>query len=383
MMHIDINNIINFFSTYSTEFLFLLSFLLGVLFSYVIFVGKKTKDVSDKKKLESYVKGINYIIEDETDKAIEELTDTAKLDPDLIDIYISIGNLFRKKGEINRALIIHKSLLVRPHLSKEKKLELYINMGIDYRKAGLYDRAKEYFKNALSMNPKNSTARQLLYEVYEDSHDWEDALSWHKRFGKNSDNILAHIYAEIGKERLKENKTDEAKKYFEKSLKVDKKCIDSYLYLGDVYIQHGNIEKAYEYWEKSCKIEPKFANLALNRIEDIEKLKSLSRELLIQFPNDKYILYFCANQMFKIGERQKAISLYGKLIKMGIKPYSVLQKFTDVNKENLPKFIRTFAKDRSKNELKYICTNCGYSSNSIFFRCQKCRSWDKVKVEIV
>jgi lipopolysaccharide biosynthesis regulator YciM len=368
---------------YKYIFIVILAFLLGALFSYILFLSKRKKDSFDKKKIESYVKGINYIIEDETDKAIEEFTETAKIDPDLIDIYISIGNLFRKKGEINRALIIHKSLLVRPNLTKKKKLDIYINVGVDYRKAGLYDRAKEYFKNALSIDPKNMLAKRLLYEVYEDSRDWENALIWHKRFGKANENILAHIYTELGKEKLRENSVDIAKKNFEKALKIDKTCVDAMIHLGDVYFYYGDLEKAYKNWEEACKIKPEMANIALKRINDTDKLTSTIVRLLNLMPENIYILYFCANELFEIGEKDKAISLYNKLMKMNIKTYSMLRKFVEAKREVLPKFITTFTDDESKYDVRYTCTNCGYNAHKLFFRCPKCRQWDSVKVEII
>ena len=382
-MHLNFNFISSITNQYSTVFAILFSFLLGALFSYIWFLGKNKKDMLDKKKLESYVKGINYIIEDDTDKAIEEFTETAKLDPDLIDIYISIGNLFRKKGEINRALIIHKSLLVRPHLNKQKKIEIYINIGVDYRKAGLYDRSKEYFKNALTIDPKNTLAKKLLYEVYEDSKDWDNALVWHKRFAKGDEHRLAHIYTEIGKEKIKENNPDQAKKNFEKALKVYPSCVDAYVHLGDIYMNYGDMKNAYKQWEKACKIKPEFADTALNKINDISALKSVIKNLLVEFPDNIYILYFCANQLFNIEEKKKALSLYKKLSKMNVKSYSVFYKLIEIQKNSLPDFVLSFAQNNTGKSVQYTCTNCGYSTRTQFFICPKCRQWDMIRVDIL
>ncbi len=382
-MHLNIDFINTFLGYHYTFFVVLFAFLLGILFSYVWFLGKNKKDNFDKKKLESYVKGINYIIEDDTDKAIEEFTETAKLDPDLIDIYVSIGNLFRKKGEINRALIIHKSLMVRPHLNKQTKLKLYINIGVDYRKAGLYDRAKEYFKNALSIDPKNQQAKKLLYEVYEDSKDWENALVWYKRFSKGDEHRLAHILTEIGKEKLKENDLSQAKKSFEKALKIYDDCIDARLKLGDVFMGMGDIDKAYKQWEQVCKINPGLTDVALSKINDIEALKKVIKNLLVLFPDNRYILFFCANHLFNINEKKKSLSLYKKLIKIGVKPESVFKKFIQIERDRMPDFILEFIDEEQDRYTRYTCTNCGYSTHNHFFLCPKCRQWDKVKVEIL
>ncbi len=377
-MSVNFTQIVNYITS-NPIISIILSFLLGALFSYLIIIGRRKKENIDKKKLESYVKGINYIIEDETDKAIKELTETAKIDPDMIDIYVSIGNLFRKKGEINRALIIHKSLLARPNLDKDKKLDIYLNVGIDYRKAGLYDRAKKYFKDALSIAPKNQLAKKLLYEVYEDSKDWENALVWHKRFDGTDKHILAHLYTELGKDKLKEGKTEDAKKNFERAIKEYKECFDALVNLGDIYFHYGKLEKAYELWEKACKIRPELCDVALNRIKDEAVLKEKVKKLLFEMPDNNFIKFFAAESYMKLGEKKKAESLYKNLLKKGITSFSILKRLVEINGET-PNYVKLFVNYTPSTPLKYTCTNCGYSSGKLFFRCPKCKSWDKLKV---
>ncbi len=377
-MSVNFTQIVNYITS-NPIISIILSFLLGALFSYLIIIGRRKKENIDKKKLESYVKGINYIIEDETDKAIKELTETAKIDPDMIDIYVSIGNLFRKKGEINRALIIHKSLLARPNLDKDKKLDIYLNVGIDYRKAGLYDRAKKYFKDALSIAPKNQLAKKLLYEVYEDSKDWENALVWHKRFDGTDKHILAHLYTELGKDKLKEGKTEDAKKNFERAIKEYKECFDALVNLGDIYFHYGKLEKAYELWEKACKIRPELCDVALNRIKDEAILKDKVKKLLFEMPDNNFIKFFAAESYMKLGEKKKAESLYKNLLKKGITSFSILKRLVEINGET-PNYVKLFVNYTPSTPLKYTCTNCGYSSGKLFFRCPKCKSWDKLKV---
>ncbi len=377
-MSVNFTQIVNYI-TANPIISIILSFLLGALLSFLIIMGRRKKENIDKKKLESYVKGINYIIEDETDKAIKELTETAKIDPDMIDIYVSIGNLFRKKGEINRALIIHKSLLARPNLDKDKKLDIYLNVGIDYRKAGLYDRAKKYFKDALSIAPKNQLAKKLLYEVYEDSKDWENALVWHKRFDGTDKHILAHLYTELGKDKLKEGKTEEARKNFERAIKEYKECFDALINLGDIYFHYGKIEKAYELWEKACKIRPELCDVALNRIKDDAILKEKVKKLLFEMPDNDFIKFFAAESYMKLGDKKKAESLYKSLLKKGITSFSILKRLVEINGET-PNYVKLFVNYTPSTPLKYTCTNCGYSSGKLFFRCPKCKSWDKLKV---
>jgi len=226
----------------------LIAFAAGFCAGYGIRLLKKRKERAKEKSIEGYVKGISYIIDDETDKAIEELVKVAQTQSDLIDVYISIGSLFRKRGEINRALIVHKSLLARPHLSNEKKSDIFINLGIDYKKAGFYSRAEEAFKKALELNPRDKQAHRFLEEVYEDNKDWESATRWQKRF-ETKDNIVAHLYTEWGKKLFADGDLDKAQEKFKKAYDSDDECVDSCLWLGKTYKAKGRERKAHEIWK--------------------------------------------------------------------------------------------------------------------------------------
>lgn len=351
-----------------------------ILTMVVYYVIKEQKRKIEKRKIAAYLKGINYAIEDKTDKAIEELTSAIDLEPDLVDVYISIGNLFRKKGEINRALIIHKGLLARK-LDTEKKIEVYINIGIDYKKAGLYDRAKETFKNALSLDPKNQTIKKYLEEVYEDSKDWESALIWQKRFGENK-KITAHIYCELGKKVLKEsNDHKTAFDYFSHALSEDKNCFDAMLNLGILYYNNDNKEKAFQMWFEAVRVKNELFNLVLDKISDSNDLYKFLKQVLIFNPKSHYILLFSAMYLLKLGKDKKALSLLNIILKNNSYPQSaVVLALKCLSKQSNNKKLEMLA-FKLQNNIKYTCKSCGYSTHLFFWKCPKCRTWDSAKVE--
>lgn len=348
---------------------------------YYILKGHKIK--TEKHKITLYLKGINYIIEDKTDKAIEELTNAIELEPDIVDVYISIGNLFRKKGEINRALIIHKGLLARK-LDREKKIEVYVNIGIDYKKAGLYDRAKETFKNALSFDPKNQTIKKHLEEVYEDSKDWESALEWQKRFGENK-KITAHIYCELGKKALKEPSNNSMKKAYElfsQALNEDKNCFDAMLNLGILYYNTLDKKKAFQFWFDAVKVKNEFFNLVLENIKDKNDLYYFIIQALIYHPRSYYILYFSALYLLKLEKHKKSLSVLHIMLKNNYYPQNVITlSIKCLAKQSSDKRFEHLA-SKLQNNVKYTCKSCGYSTHLFFWKCPKCRSWDSTKLEL-
>lgn len=363
------------------------AFVAGFLGGYGMRFLKKRKEKAREKSIEGYVKGISYIIDDETDKAIEELVKVVQDQPDLIDVYLSIGNLFRKRGELNRALIVHKSLLGRSHLSHEKKADIFTSIGVDYKKAGFYSRAEEAFKKALELNPLDKQAHKFLEEVYEDNKDWESLARWQKRFG-SEDNVVAHLYTEWGKKLFADGDLDKAQEKLKKAFDSDEGCVDACLWLGKVYMAKDKQKKAYEIWRKIAIEKPSFAHLVLENIEDKEKLKGVVREMLIKNKTSIYALYFAARSYERIAEPSKALSLYRFLFfKRGFKGVYITRRLLDVlsllGKYNEDmQIMKESLNYVGGREVKYVCTRCGFISSSCFWRCPQCKSWDTVKVEI-
>jgi len=364
-----------------------IAFVAGFLGGYGVRFLKRRKEKAREKSIEGYVRGISYIIDDETDKAIEELVKVATDQPDLIDVYLSIGNLFRKKGEFNRALIVHKSLLGRPHLSCEKKADIFTSIGVDYKKAGLYSRAKEAFKKALELNPLDKQVHKLLEEVYEDSRDWESLARWQRRFGLEG-NVVAHLYTEWGKELFAGGNLDRAQEKLKKAFDSDESCVDACLWLGKVYMAGGKQRKAYEIWKKAVVEKPSFSHLILENIEDKGKLKETIKEMLIKNKTSIYALYFAACSYERIAEPLKALSLYRFLFfKRGFKGINIARRLLNAlsllgKGDGSIQIMRESLDYVSDRGVKYVCTRCGFISSSCFWRCPQCKNWDTVKVEI-
>ena len=134
----------------------LIAFIIGLaLGHYVIHppVSLETQKISESQK-GAYIKGLKYIISNEPDKAIAEFTRAVRINSDTVEIYINLGNLFREKGEIERAIRIHQSILLRPNLKPDIKESALMDLGLDYSAAGFFDRAISTFQQLISLHPK-------------------------------------------------------------------------------------------------------------------------------------------------------------------------------------------------------------------------------------
>src|SRR5919205_4278159 len=132
--------------------------------------------VSESRALpRSYFKGLNFLLNEQPDKAIEAFIEVVKVDPETVELHFALGSLFRRRGEYDRAIRMHQNLLERANLAEDQRVIALAELGQDYLKAGILDRAEEVFKK-LEGSPQARAARVHLLEIYEQEKDWKRAI---------------------------------------------------------------------------------------------------------------------------------------------------------------------------------------------------------------
>src|SRR5438067_9661955 len=130
----------------------------------------------------SYFKGLNFLLNEQPDKAIEAFVEVVKVDPETIELHFALGSLFRRRGEYDRAIRMHQNLLKRAALPDDQKVIALAELGQDYLKAGILDRAEEVFTK-LEKSPQAPAARAHLLEIYEQEKDWARAVALARQIG--------------------------------------------------------------------------------------------------------------------------------------------------------------------------------------------------------
>ena len=220
------------------------------------FFGRRfsPKDIQEAKESKiAFLTGFRYLLSKESDRAIEAFMKAVSLDTETVETYFALASLFRDKGEIERAIGIHQSIITRPHLDETIRLQALYDLALDYKKAGLFDRAIDTLKEVIRRKPQKKEAYLELAHVYQVLKDWNSAYTIIHRLdkitGKDHSIMLAHFQTEIGKKLQIEDKR-RAEDAFKKAIKINKKCIDAYLHLGDLYLKQKNIKKALGVWEE-------------------------------------------------------------------------------------------------------------------------------------
>src|SRR5947208_10668863 len=170
-----------------------------------------------------YILGLNFLVANQIDLAIEELTRAASVDADALEVHMILGNLYREKGQVGKAITVHQSLLQRSRLSRIEHAYVVLCLGLDYKRGGFVDRALEAFNEVLRLDPKNEYALVNLQKLQEGQHQWTEAYDTRRRLSKLADvdsrpqsqAILAFLENEIGLEAIRRKDHTDAIRRFE------------------------------------------------------------------------------------------------------------------------------------------------------------------------
>src|ERR1700704_5508577 len=200
----------------------------------------------------SYFKGLNFLLNEQPDKAIEAFIEVVKVDPETIELHFALGSLFRRRGEYDRAIRMHQNLLERTDLSEEQRLTALTELGEDYLKAGILDRAEEAFKK-LAESRQATEARRHLLQIYEQEKDWGRAIDMAKNLaaapGETRDRDVAQYLCELAASEAAASRPDVAPRPLEAALEANRKCVRASLQLGDLERTSNKLERAIEHWK--------------------------------------------------------------------------------------------------------------------------------------
>ncbi|OFW40294.1 MAG: hypothetical protein A3F70_19355 [Acidobacteria bacterium RIFCSPLOWO2_12_FULL_67_14] len=230
----------------------------------------------DRRRLREtphYMLGLNFLVDNQVDQAIEELGQATSLDTDALEVRMILGNLYRQKGQVGRAVNVHQALLQRPDLTELEQAYVLLCLGLDFRHGGFVDRALEAFQEVLRLDPRNRYALVNLQKLYEDQHQWAEALRVREQVakidgGQHPDNqqILGFLRNEIGHEQQRAD-DPAAVRTFQAAIDTDAHTVPAHLNLGDVREGRGDLAGAVEAWERLVAAVPEQAHFAFDRLE--------------------------------------------------------------------------------------------------------------------
>jgi lipopolysaccharide biosynthesis regulator YciM len=373
--------------------------ILGLVIGYFLGKRKQFTDSSSRRSnspedYSVFFKGIQYILANETDQAIEAFSRAVQVNSETIETYVTLGNLFRVKGEIDRAIRIRQTILLREKVDEKTKLQALFDMGMDYKQGGFLQRAITTFEEVIRRAPKRLDAHKELEGLYEATHDWQRAYELQKEIGKlsntNNQHIMAHLKTEQAKIEMEKGNLDSANGHLKKALSLDPTCVDASLQLGSLYWLKNKKKKALATWKKLVKNNPRWAHLILNRLEEqdgmvadevkvLEFFEKISEENL-----DALARLALARCFLKRERREQALASLRRALELKPDLGEARKMLGEVllekgdEKEALSEY-RNLLDHLGPTTKSYRCQQCGLESDKIVWKCPGCHNWDTVQ----
>ena len=342
-----------------------------------------------------YILGLNFLVANQIDLAIEELS-AASLDADALEVHMILGNLYREKGQVGKAIAAHQGLLQRPRLSRLEHAYVLLCLGLDYKRGGFVDRALEAFNEVLRLDPKNEYALLNLQKLHEEQHQWTEAYDTRQRLSTLAANdarpqsqaILAFLENEIGLEAIRRKDHTEAIRRFEAAIDLDARAVPAYLNLGDVKVAQGNEREAAAIWEKVIEVAPDRAYLTFDRLEALairtgnaDRFTRLCRRLIDESPQDWRARMALSRYLAAGGQAREALDLLFAALVQNPHALSIHQAiWRALGQLHHPVALVDRYGELTEHAVFYldphICMRCRYRSTELLWQCPHCHDWN-------
>lgn len=352
----------------------------------------------DRRRLREtphYMLGLNFLADNQVDQAIEELTQATSTDTDALEIQMILGNLYRQKGQVGRAINVHQQLLQRPNLTRLEHAYVLLCLGLDFRHGGFVDRASEAFQEVLRLDPKNRYALVNLQKLHEDQHQWVEAARVREEImridaGRRPENqpILAFLRTEIGEARAAAGDLGAAARVFEAAVDEYPRTVPAYLNLGDVREQQGNLSGAVAAWEQLVQAAPDRSYLAFDRLERAyramktpRRFVDLCRRVIDTNPQDWRTRLALSRYYMNASEPREAFELLLAALPHNPHGLSIHQAvWQSLNELGLDAGLVRRYTALTREAVFYldphVCTRCRYRSTELLWQCPQCHEWN-------
>jgi lipopolysaccharide assembly protein B len=339
----------------------------------------------------SYFRGLNFLLNEQPDKAIESFIEVVKVDPQTIDLHFALGSLFRRQGETERAIRMHQNLLDRPTLPADKRTMATYELAQDFHRAGLLDRAEDLFRR-LDNSPFEHSALSHLISIYETEKDWPKAIAAMQRMEVLAKQPyfreIAEYHCELAQAALLKSDTATATTEIEQALATHRGCVRANLIRGDLARQNGDWQAAVEAWQRIESQNPAFLALAADRfaeafrrLSDVPTGTRLLANYQTQYPSLDLL-----NALFALTLEHEGPAAAAALIKdeLARNPTLIgLERLLEAQLMASPpdrrhdlELVKGLVGQHIKRLGLYKCDNCGFRARQYYWRCPGCQKWE-------
>ena len=348
------------------------------------------------RKSPHYILGLQFLVANQVDLAIEELAKAAALDPNALEIHLILGNLYRERGQVSKAVQLHRSLLQHSRLGRTEQAYVQLSLGLDYKQGGFIDRAFQAFSEVTRLDADNKYALLYLEKLHEERQQWREARAIRRRLTDIADEprkprdqaILAFIENELGLQAVRRDAPQQAVAHFRSALDLDEGTVPAALNLGDVYLRAGRPREAIAAWEQIIEKAPERAYLAFDRlktayteVDDPPRFVALCRRLIADNPQDWRARLALGRHAMDDGDPARALDLLLESLEHNPHALAVHQLIwralatLDFRPSPVRRYLN-LAHDAVFYLDPHVCTRCRYRSTELLWQCPQCHEWN-------
>lgn len=388
------------------EFWWLIMLLVFFIFGWVTARIDLKQLLNEAKALPAeYFKGLNFLITNQHDKAIESLSEAAQANADSFELHFALGSLLRRRGEVDRAIHLHKDLLNNPDLGQQQRLSVTAELAQDYLKAGLFDRAESLFESLDDERYHQPSLRALL-EIYVREREWERAIkaanALEQLSGISFRTEVANYYCELAMNAKLSNNQDYANKLLNQALAENKTCVRANVLLGDMAFDAQEYEQSITHWKHIEFQNPEYLTLVATKLlRSYQAMDQMQAGLqLLNHYHNTYNLSPIQTVLFEStlaenGPKDAAVLARQNLVKEPslntidqLLQAKILldeqQSAEDALQENHQQdrqLMQQAIHHAIDKKLSYACQHCGFKARYHHWQCPACNAWEALETE--
>nr|WP_086938783.1 lipopolysaccharide assembly protein LapB [Thaumasiovibrio occultus] len=378
----------------------LLFLLLPIAAGYGWYMGNRSaqnqRQEQSHKMSRGYVEGLNLLLSDQSDKAVDVFIDLLQVDSETIDTHLALGNLFRSRGEVDRAIRIHQNLIARTNLTIDQRNLALQQLGADYMVAGFFDRSEKIFEQLLEEPDYREHALRQLLDIFQRTREWERAIEAAQQLVKLGKTKLrrdiGQFYCELAMQAVAMDEPTKARNLLKKALSSDKLCVRANLITARLLLEEQNYKAAVPILENIITQDVEFlseavpllsqAYLGLGDEEGMMRFLRHAVEEKAGATAELKLAEFIAQEQ---GAEAAQLFLTRQLVKNPTMRgfYRLMDYHLEEAEEGRAKAslssLRALVGEQLKIKPRYRCRKCGFSAQSLYWQCPSCKRWASIK----
>lgn len=343
----------------------------------------------------NYFTGLNYLLNEQPDKAIDTFVEMLSVDSETVETHLALGNLFRRRGETDRAIRIHQNLIARPSLSPDHRKLALQELGQDYLSAGWFDRAESIFQELTSDGKYKATSLKHLLTIYQQTADWAQAVQCAEQLqaatGTSHAELIGHFHCEMAVAALAAGNPKAANQALKKALSVHGQFVRGTLLAAELAYAAGDYREALKTYRRLRPEDVPYLAEAVDRINacfdklgDPKGKIEFLKECMAQGAGVTVLLALAEAVRAEHGDKAAGLliidHLRGRPSLRGL--YRLVELFianSDTKGRDYLQMLADIMRALIAKRAVYRCSSCGFAGKTLYWRCPSCKGWGKHK----